>query len=369
MKTTIRILAVLIAIAALMFVALPTQASTGSAACSVSPGSGPVGTVFAFACAGFSPLTIVNVYAVEPDGRSSGLNIYGFFPTEVKTDINGTAGFKFVTEFPALFSVPPGDYTFVVHELVPDGGGAIAAEVHIPLTVTASPRPLVGATLTASAPYFLGPQLDPTFDFIGTGYKPGEIVNVWVTQPPAAQCSGIGIDQLTLGALGAGSSSLWVGPDDVKADSNGNIAFTIEFHTSACRGVHTINARALGSGAGAQTDVLVNGNIVRDANASVFVSPSSVPAYGSSFVVSGTGFPSNTGVNCWFTRPDGRVLTFINVDAQTDASGSFSAGARLDDFPPYTSTEPGWWTVTCATPSRSALGSATFLVYGLVSDP
>ena len=369
MKATLKFLTVLAFLAALVLVAAPAQASVGSYVCVVNPGSGPVGTVFQFACSGFTPNRISNIYAVEPDGRASGLNIYGFFPTDVKASSSGVVAFSFVTDFPGVFSVPPGQYIFVVQELVPDGGGKINIRAQVPVTVESNPKPLLGGVLTNS--FVSGDNVthDLIYDFAGTGWVPGEAVNIWVTSPAATQCSGLGIDQLTLGALGASSSSLWSGPGTVKADASGSINFTMAFHPSACRGEYVVSARALASGIGAETSLLLNGWTTRAANALVFVYPTSVPAFNSFHTVSGTGFPANTGINCWYTRPDGRVLSFININTTTDASGSFKVGSVLDDFAPFTSTEPGWWWVTCATPDRSALGQAQFLVYALMADP
>jgi hypothetical protein len=365
MRTALKLSALLFILAAFVLTAAPAQAVSGSWVCTVSPGHGPVGTTFGIGCSGFSPNTILNVYAVEPDGRASGLNIYGFFPTSIKTDSSGAAGFRFVTEIPGFSSVPPGTYIFVVHELAP--GGGIASEAHIPVVVDSSPRPLVGAILQQVGSTQQG--LDDIRSFVGTGFAPFEAVNIWVTQPPASQCSGLGIDQLTLGTLPGNGSSLWKGPGTVKADASGTIAFTIDFHVSNCTGQFWVSAHALGSGIGAETSIWFTGLPVGPTNALVFVSPDPVPAFHSFHVVSGTGFPANTGVNCWYTRPDGRVLSFIDVNAKTDSSGSFSVGSTLDDFPPFTSTEPGMWAVTCATPDHSVLGIGRFMVVGLLSDP
>ncbi len=104
MRTALKISTLLFILAALAMVATPAQAEKGNLVCSVSPAHGPVGTTFSITCSGFSANTILNIYAVEPDGRTSGLNIYGFFPTSVKTDATGTAGFRFVTEFPMTAS-------------------------------------------------------------------------------------------------------------------------------------------------------------------------------------------------------------------------------------------------------------------------
>ena len=368
MRTALKFSALLFVLAAFVITAAPAQAVTGSFVCTVSPGAGPVGTTFAIACAGFTPGRISNVYAVEPDGRSSGLNIYGFFPTDVKADGNGVVSFSFKTEFPGFASVPPGNYIFVVQELVPNGGGAVNVRAQVTVNVESSPRSLLGALLIATSEGFNSAN-DLTFAIAGAGYDPGDQPNVWVSQPDAAQCSGLGIDQLTLGALGGNSSSLWTAPGTVKADGNGAIAFEIAFHSSACRGDYVVSVRSLASGIGGQITLPVGGRSDPSSNAIVVVTPFSVPAFHSLHTVSGTGFPASTGVSCWYTRPDGRVLSFISFSATTDGSGSFSVNSVLDDFPPYTSTEPGLWHVTCATSNRSAIGEGEFTVFALLADP
>ncbi len=369
----LKILLILAIFAALVLVAAPAQASTGSFVCVASPGSGPVGTVFGISCSGFTPGRISNIYAVEPDGRASGLNIYDFFPTSVKASSTGVVAFSFMTEEPGFFSVPPGKYIFVVQELVPDGGGAVNIRAQVPVTVESRADPLLGAVMASS---FAGVTKDPIsngpeqwFNIAGTGFVPGEAVNIWVTQPPAATCSGLGIDQLTLGVLAGNGSSVWEAPGTVKADSSGTIAFQIGFRPSACMGTYIISAHALGSGIGGEIGVQLHDTPIPETNAVVVVSPSSVPAFNSVHTVSGTGFPANTGVSCWYTRPDGRVLFFIGFSAHADASGSFSVKNILDDFPPFTSTEPGMWSVTCANSSHSSIGTTKFLVFGLMADP
>ncbi|MGE5140761.1 MAG: hypothetical protein ACM3JD_14930, partial [Rudaea sp.] len=78
MHRTLRYLTIFALLAAVVILAAPAQASTGDVACTVSPSDGVVGDVFVITCSGFSPnSTAINVYAVEPDGRASGLNIYG----------------------------------------------------------------------------------------------------------------------------------------------------------------------------------------------------------------------------------------------------------------------------------------------------
>lgn len=361
MKANFKLLAILVLVAALVTLALPASAAKGDWVCSVDPGTGSVGTTFGIACTGFSPNTWLNVYAVEPDGRASGVNIYGFFPTTIKSDETGSVSFNFVTEFPGAYSVPPGKYIFVVHQLAP--GSSVAIEAEVPVFVT-------GRSENNSTAWLEAVVDGRDVLFVGGGFNAWEQANVWVTQPDGAKCSGLGIDQLTLGALGAGSSSLWIGPGTVKADGNGDIAFAMTFNSSACIGEYTVTVRGPGSGLAGEASFAINGDTVTEAgDAWIMVTPDSVPAYNSALAVIGTGFGAGNGVNCWFTRPDGRVLGFINVNVTADATGSFATSAVLDDYPPFTSTDPGTWTATCATPNRSHLATASFTVYALATDP
>lgn len=355
----LKLAAIALAIIALGLAVRPANAA-GS--CWVSPGdSAPVGTTFWISCDGYEPNVYTNVYAVEPDGRASSINIYGFFPEVVKADEHGVATFYFKTEYDGYYSTAVGHYTFVIHAL--GLGNAVINEHKVHINVESR------AENNSSA--WLYNKVDGRdVWFWGGGFAPWEQVNVWVTQPDGAKCSGLGIDQLTLGALGAGSSSLWYGPETVKADAAGDISFGMHFNSSACIGDYMVTVRGPSTWTAAETGFTINGNSVTETgDVWVKVTPDSVPAYGSYLTIWGGGFHAYEGVNCWFTRPDGRVLSFINVDAKTDASGSFAVGAWLDDFPPYTSTEPGTWHVTCATPDRVHLGIASFTVYALQTDP
>lgn len=347
-------------------VARPAMAESAND-CVTDPSSGPVGTNFYIACGGFTPGVTVSVYAVEPDGRASGSGYYGFLPTLVRASQGGVAAFTFYTEFPGFSSLPPGPYTIVVQET--GLGKSIIHEDHVSVTVQSRAITLSGATLNVALN-------DRVATFNGGGFAPFEPVNIWVTQPGGANCSGFGIDELTLAALAGDGATIWDGPGTVKATASGQIGFTIIFNERACIGEYHVTARALGSGNGAEVAFVINGNsVTASGGAWITVSPSSVPAYRSSFVVTGYGFPSYTTVNCWFTRPDGRVLDFLNLNAKTDAGGSFAANGKLDDTPPFagaepvTATDPGTWYATCATPSHAYLATTWFTVYGLTSDP
>lgn len=355
----------IIALAVLGLIANPLPVNAGGKDCIVDPSRAPVGTNFHITCFGFDPHgPVANIYATEPDGRASGLNIYGFFPQNVKVAADGSVSFTFVTEIDPLFSVGLGPYTFVVQQLVHNGGGVIAHEEHAQLMVQGRPEAHVGASLSASV-------VDYDASFFGSGYAPFEFVNIWVTQPPASSCSGLGIDQLTLGTLAGNGSSLWNGPGTVKADAGGNIAFAIIFRSSACVGTYGVTARGISTGNAGEAFFTISKHAEGPSgNAFVAVDPNSVVAIHSRVNVEGFGFPANSFVSCWFTRPDGRVLSFISFDVKTDGGGSFGATATLDDFPPFTSTEPGTWIVTCANnPDHRILAMNSFTVHALPSDP
>ena len=355
----LKLAVIALAIIALALIAHPANAASSS--CYVSPSSSaPVGTTFWIECSGFTPNVWTNIYAVEPDGRASGVNIYGFFPTSAKADESGVASFYFRTQVSNHYSVPVGNYTFVIHSLAP--GGVTVNEKHVNITVESAAEAHEGAWLHA--------EVDGRdVAFHGGGFAPWEMVNVWVTQPPGDKCSGLGIDQLTLAALAGNGSSLWSGPGTVKADANGDIAFSIYFRPSACIGEHAVTVRAPASWTAGEVHFTINGESVVETGNVWIVVPDTVMAYNSTFPIIGGGFHPNEGVNCWFTRPDGRVLSFINIETKTNAIGWFSAVAQLDDFLPYTSTDPGVWQVTCATPNRAHLGVESFTVLGFETAP
>jgi hypothetical protein len=129
-----------------------------------------------------------------------------------------------------------------------------------------------------------------------------------------------------------------------------------------------LTLRGLASGNGASAWFTVTGNRISPYNGSsiqvvvgatvdgVFYNGSTIaPA----ITIIGTNFPPFSGINCWATRPDGRVFPWEEGGRiGTDAGGNFSVsgfvGAVGDSF--ELSTEPGVWAMTCATPSGAALG-------------
>ncbi len=359
-------LVVLFALVALFIISSPAQAS--GAICSANPVAGPPGTAFTITCTGFSANTIVNTYVVEPDGRAiSGSQIFGFTSNigngSILTDKSGTATFTWQSAGggAAGFADQIGSWTWVVHELAP--GGGVAAEGHAQVQISSQSANYAGAVLVVS------PTAGTTFNFAGTGFAPFETANIWVTLPGdcsgRANVEGASADEPFFQGFYDGFS----GPNSVKADSSGNIAFSLVFASNACRGFYTVTARALGSGVGGTVSFEVTGNSV-STNALLSATPNSVTAIAPFLTLLGSGYPPSTKVNCWTTRPDGRV--FQVGTASVDSSGNFALSVHASGFDslwPFASEEPGVWYATCAPPNGSFVATTSFMVTSLTSDP
>jgi hypothetical protein len=346
----------------------------GGASCSASPTAGPPGTTFTFFCSGFDGNTILNVYAVEPDGRAvAALQIDGFqgdTNNPVKTDVSGNASFSWTSAGGGSegFAHQIGSWTWVAHEL--GLGGSIIAQGQATVQISSVSELHSGASLALALTQILS-QGARSYTFGGSGFARDELVNIWVTLP--ADCSG----RFNVDAASADEPSFqgfydgFSGPNTVKADEDGNIAFTLTFFSQACRGFYTVTARALGSGAAAEAGFEVTGDAVSpEAVYTLAVSPSAVSALNPFITLLGGGFDGGDAVNCWTTRPDGRV--FPVGSAVTDANGNFALtvhASGFDSFAPFASEEPGSWTATCRDPSNGDTAIASFTVYGLVSDP
>ncbi len=360
----------LIILFALLFLPLllagPVHAAT--ATCSANPVSGPPGTAFSITCSGFTGNAVVNSYVVEPDGRAvSGSQIVGFTSNigngSVLTDSAGRAAFVWQSAGggAAGFADQIGTWTWVVHELAP--GGIIAAEGHVAVQVTGNPVSYAGAALTVE------PAAGTTFNFTGSGFVPLEVANIWVTTP--ANCSGR-IDVEGASALEPSVQGLLdglLGPSSVKADSAGNIAFSLVFTPRACRGIYAVTARALGSGIGGTVNFQVTGNAITT-NASLAAMPDTVTAIAPFLTLLGSGFNPGGKVNCWTTRPDGRAFDVGGASVESGGTFSLSIHASgFDSFWPFSSEEPGIWYATCAAPGGGTIAVTSFMVTSLTSDP
>ncbi len=352
---------------AFLFVVTPAHA-TGGATCSSTPVSGPPGTAFTFTCTGFSPNTIVNAYVAEPDGRAiGGSQVSGFISNlgngSIVTDKTGTATFTWQTAGggAAGYAVQFGTWTWVVHEL--GKGGQVVTEGQTSIDITALAAIQSGALLSVT------PSTGTIFNFTGANFAPFEMVNTWVTLPLG--CSGRSNVEGASAAepLIQGYYDGFYGPNTVKADKDGNIAFSLVFYPQACRGFYAVTAHALGSDRGGTASFEVIGSAVKP-DALLTAAPSAVNATAPFLTLLGSGFVGGTQVNCWTTRPDSR--DFEVGTATVDSSGNFVLSIHASGFDsvwPFSSEEPGVWYATCGAPSGGTTAITSFMVTSLTSDP
>lgn len=349
---------------------LAAPAYAGGASCTANPTEGPPGTRFDFFCSGFSPNVHLNSYVVEPDSRAvSGPQVSGYTSNlsngDILTDNQGNASFTWFSRGGGDhgFAHQLGTWTWVVHQL--GLGNTVVTQGQANVRITSRVFVVSGATLSYSTSDGF------VFNFTGSGYAPFELVNIWVTLP--FSCSGRANVEgaMTDEPFVAGLFDGFFGPESVKADADGNAAFSIVFSNTACRGFYTTTARALKSGAGAEITFPLSGNgIITALGASLVATPDSVDALNPVLTLLGTGFGNAAGVNCWTTRPDGRVFPVGN--ATTDAGGHFALNIHAsgsDSFSPFASEEPGLWVATCFAPGNGTTALTSFMLHGLTSDP
>lgn len=352
----------------------PASAAMG-ALCSADPLSGPPGTKFEMACTGFAPNTYVNAYVVEPDGRAiSGAQVVGFTSNvgngNILTDANGAAHFSWQSENGAReltgggsFAHQLGNWTWVVHQL--GAAQSVVLNGQVQVTIEAANWEQVGASLSATSSHW------SSFNFSGAGFWRDEYVNIWVTLPPncsgRANVEGASADDPHFQGLFDG----FFGPNTVKANERGDIAFTIVFTARACRGDYHATVYAPGSGYGAITPFAVSGDAISPTAAQrISTAPPAVDALNPVLTILGSNWDANQAVSCWSTRPDGRTFDLGTVKA--DAGGSFALDTHIsgfDSFAPYASEEPGVWSVTCRGVQNGDTALTNVTVHALTTDP
>jgi hypothetical protein len=367
----------LLVLFALVWTTAPARAA--GASCVSDPVSGPPGTTFQIVCSGFSSNTHVNAYVVEPDGRAiSAGQVVGFDSNvgggSILTTGAGNASFAWHSQDGRIeqpgggaFAHQLGAWTWVVHELGP--AQTIVAQGQATVMIDAFHWEQTGASLhSETADHAL-------HTFSGAGFWRDEYVNIWVTLPihcsGRANVEGASADDPLFQGLFDG----FIGPNTVKANERGEIAFSILFTSRACRGYYQVTVHALGSGYGAITEIAVGGNeIIETFGVSITAVPDSIDALYPILTLLGNGWGAYREVNCWSTRPDGR--SFNLGTAKADAAGHFAWDVHIsntpggpDSFSPFASEEPGLWSITCRAPASGDTALTRIMVHALTSDP
>lgn len=352
-----------------------SASADSGAQCAADPVSGAPGTKFTMTCTGFAPNTYVNAYVVEPDGRAiGGMQVVGFTSNvgngNILTDADGAARFVWQSEGGTRelggggsFAHQLGNWTWVVHQL--GAAQSIVRSAQVQLTIEAANWEQVGASLSATSNHW------SSFNFSGSGFWRDEYVNLWVTLPPncsgRSNVEGASADDPYFQGLFDG----FFGPNTVKANERGEIAFTIVFTARACRGEYHATAYAPGSGYGAITAFQVSGDaLTLSSNRRILAVPTAVNALNPALTILGSQWEANQAVSCWSTRPDGRTFDLGTV--KSDAGGSFALDTHIsgfDSIAPYASEEPGVWSVTCRAVGGGGAALTNVTVHALTVDP
>lgn len=393
-KTKFLVLVLLLTV--LLFGLANGHARAAGGTLSVEPASGPAGTVFTFTASGFSPNKTLNVFAVEPDGIAS-QGCYNYIaPCDIKTNSSGVASFTWQSDKSAFRSQALGKYTWVVRELFL-AGEHVDGQADVRITPG-------GEEIVSGAALSITPSRGREFTASGSGFAPLEAVNLWLTLP--VNCSS-DIFAYPSGAIEFGTA---------KASSSGTIGVELNFtewkfftvglpgfppftwyitSLADCSGTYSLTARALGSGSGATVSFEVTGNALPNTDAQLQVTVLNSDATGGAdplhpvIGVVGTGYAPNEGINCWSTRPDGRVYEEpawtanpipgvyggdgMRLTMKADGGGTFNSAWQIGwsqrDFsntwgfdPKISTEEPGLWYLTCRGASSDRYGVASFWI-------
>lgn len=331
-------------------------------------------------CTGFSPLTYVNVYYVEPGGTAAAF-------IDIKSDANGNVAFGWGNGVKNSYSFALGTYKIVVQQLGLAKEVKIVGEVEIKNVGTGDS--VSGAYLTADKT-----TIDRSSEGItltGWGFAPGEIVSAWTLLP--SPCGSFTLHYVdgknggtfendpVYGDLGT------FGIFDIKTDSSGAFVITGHYFSEDCEGTYRVAARGNTSGLGAYVDFNVSGSAV-STNAWLVPSKTSVGAFNDTIQFWAYGFGANETLNCWTTSPDGRAVAFgasgsfdqIKMGADGSGAISLTTGAYIispDDplffgvkvFPLMSEGAIGVWKLTCNGLASGSKAIAEYKVHGYELTP
>lgn len=376
-KFTLLAVAILFAI---MAFGLPSATHAAGASCWADSYKLAQGESTGVYCSGFSPLTYINVYTVEPDGTAVAY-------IDVKSNADGNVAFGWGNGVKNVYSNLLGKYTIVAQQLGPAKQVMYSDQVEI--ENVGDGDHLSGAYLSASQDVY-----NLTSDSIilnGWGFLPGEIVTLWIQKP--ALCSSY-TSHYTDGKNGATfenvpnfESAGTYQVDDIQANSSGAFSTFRILSVGACLGTWRYAARGNTSGWGAYVDITLTGPAVAT-NAWLVPSKEMVGAFNDSIDFWASGFGSNEILNCWTTSPDGRATQFGSSGSveqiKMGAGGSgvihLTTGSHIvspdDPFyfgatvnPVMSEGSLGEWKLTCRGIASGTTAIAAYTVYGYETAP
>lgn len=366
-----------LALVALLFSSpATTHAAAEGALCWADDYELTIGDFTGIYCTGFSPLTTVNVYYVEPGGTAVAY-------ADVKADANGSVAFGWGNGFQPFYSNQLGAYTIVVQQLGLNETVEIFGKIEI--TNSGAGDHVSGAQLSIDKTVVDRSQ--DSLTLTGWGFAPNEVITIWGQRPTLCDSYTAhyvdgknGVDFSNNPRYDDVSTYLLF---DVKADATGAFSFTDGFGAGACEGTWRLVARGNTSGWGAYVDVIVTGPSV-STNAWLVPASDSVGAMFDTLQFYAYGFAPNEILNCWTTGADGRAQdfgipgSFDTIKVGADGSGviSFSTGSRwihegdFDyQFPLMSEGALGVWHLTCRGGLSGATAIADFTIHGYETAP
>lgn len=339
-----------------------------------------IGEVTGVYCTGYTPLTMINVYYVEPGGTAN----YYF---AVKSDAAGNVSFLWDNGVKNAFSYTLGTYSIVVQELgLADsikyigkveikniGDGDNVSGAYLVSNVNSIDRSSQAVTLT------------------GWGFAPGEVVSFWMQRPPL--CGSFTVHYVD-GGNGTSFENIPVedevgtfGIGDITADANGGFVVTLGFDAADCEGTYRVAARGNSSDWGAYAEFIVTGPAV-STNAWLVPSKDRVGAFNDTIEFYAYGFGSNEILNCYTTSPDGRAISYgipnslsaIKMGADGTGVISLTTGSYIvspdNPFAMGNTIDPlmsegsiGLWKLTCKGLASGTTAIAEYTVYGYALTP
>lgn len=360
MKLRFAALLTLFALLAIFAVVAPHASAASGAWCWSDPEEGPVGTVFHVYCSGFSPNTHVATYVVEPDGAAASWE-------SSKTNEAGDVSFSFYSSWQPWGAAALGKWTFVTEKL--GLAQTVLERGTASFRVTGGTEGVSGAHIWTDSDML---EKGKTMTLYGSGFKPYEIVTIWV-EFPNADCSSFTehIPPYANLPWWVGESTEWF--SDVKADANGDFATSGWAYSFACEGKYRLVARGNTSSHGDETWFTLVGNKV-ETNAWMWADKDVVSAINEYISFSGSGFGANETVTCWLTSPQNQAMQVYHIpDIKTDGGGAFSFTTWTGGFFPgynyFSEGALGGYAMTCRGNVSGATAIAEFTVTGGMVDP
>ncbi len=304
----------------------------------VFPSAGAPDTSFILNAEGFLPDERAFFWLATADGQPA-LDPQGRViveETELQADRDGRV--SWVWEAPNR--TPPGNYQIIVR-----GRLTSPLVIQIPLTITDPNRPTV-PTPPPVVPADGSPGVE--FSFFASGFTSGELLDIFFIAP----------DGTTFG--------------------RDNPGYAVIDQTSSRRGYAEFRWKAPATIVAGTWQIVVRGRdsrVTRTIPFRIFRTDTDAPPYsvvpesglpGTTFTFTADGFPPNSRVGYWMTRPDRSIIRIGDPEYEADEIGSDANGRVIItwDSPDTVQLQRGVWHLTMRTSKPDSLEEdVTYIIY------